>query len=161
MATSDELDNASKAAKELNAEFNAINNALTDLTSKLIQVVETTEGFDAVTKRTANTFQKDLSKALDNVKKNNESIAELQTKQVNGAKLNASEQKKLDVLLKRQASDRIKAENALNNLRGEGVNISVELELLVQEQLDTSEALGASAQQLNTNLIAQRGILVG
>ena len=80
MATSDELDNASKAAKELNAEFNAINNALTDLTSKLINVVETTEGFDDVTKRTANTFQKDLSKALDNVKKNNESIVELQTK---------------------------------------------------------------------------------
>tara|TARA_B110000879_G_scaffold208579_1_gene294434 strand:+ start:923 stop:2932 length:2010 start_codon:yes stop_codon:yes gene_type:complete len=159
MATSDELDNASKAAKELNAEFNAINNALTDLTSKLINVVETTEGFDAVTKRTANTFQKDLSKALDNVKKNNESIVELQTKQVNGAKLTASEQKKLDVLLKRQASDRVKAENALNNLRGEGVNISVELELQIQEQLDTSEALGASAQQLNTDLVAQDGIL--
>ena len=159
MATSDELDNASKAAKELNAEFNAINNALTDLTSKLIQVVETTEGFDAATKRTANTFQKDLSKALDNVKKNNTEIAALQTKQLNGAKLNASEQKKLDVLLKRQAADREKAESALNNLRGEGVNISAELELQIQEQLDTSEALGASAQQLNTNLIAQRGIL--
>ena len=159
MATSDELDNASKAAKELNAEFNAINNALTDLTSKLIQVVETTEGFDAATKRTANTFQKDLSKALDNVKKNNTEIAALQTKQLNGAKLNASEQKKLDVLLKRQAADREKAESALNNLRGEGVNISAEAELKIQEHLEASEALGASASQTNIDLIAQRGIL--
>lgn len=159
MATSDELNKSKNAAKELNAEFNAINNAITDLTSKLVVVVKETEGFDAATKRTANTFQKDLSKALDNVKKNNTEIAALQTKQLNNQKLSSAETKKLDVLLKRQAADREKAESALNNLRGEGVNISAEAELAIQEQLDASESLGASAQQLNTDLIAQRGIL--
>ena len=56
MATSDELNKSKNAAKELNAEFNAINNAITDLTSKLVVVVKETEGFDAATKRTANTI---------------------------------------------------------------------------------------------------------
>lgn len=159
MAAQDELNKASNAAKELQVEINAINNAVTALTSQLIEVVKNTEGFDDAAKRTANTFQKDLTKSLDNVKKNNEKILELQQKQLNGSKLEASEQKKLDVLLKRQASDRIKAENALNNLRGEGINISVEAEIAVQEQLDASEALGASAKQLNTDLIVQTGVV--
>ena len=166
MATSDELNKATTSAKELsaeakalNVEFNAINNALAGVVAQLIEVVQETEGLDEVTKRTANTFQKDLTKALDNVRKNNEKIAELQTKQLNGTKLTAAEQKKLDVLVKRQAADRIKAENALNNLRGEGINISVEAELQVQEQLDASESLASSALQTNINLIAQRGIL--
>jgi len=159
MAAQDEFNEASDAAKELQVEVNAINVAIASLANGLIEVVKNAKGFDAVTKRTANTFQKDLTKSLDNVKKNNEQILELQKKQLGNKKLDASEQKKLAVILKRQASDRIKAENALNNLRGEGVNISVEAELEIQEQLDSSEALGVSTTQTNTNLIAQRGIL--
>lgn len=159
MAAQDELNKAKDAAKELNLEVNAINVAVKSLASELIEVVKNAEGFDAVTKRTANTFQQDLTKSLDNVKKNNEKILELQQKQLLDQKLNISEQKKLDVLLKRQASDRIKAENALNNLRGEGVNISVELEIKIQDQLDASEALGVSAKQLNTDLITQAGVV--
>ena len=159
MATPEELKNASKAAQELNAEFNAINSAIASLNDQLKIVVQETEFFDKVTKATANTFQKDLSKALDNVRKNNEKITELQKKQLNGnQKLSSSEQKQLAILLKRQAADRQKAENAINNLRGEGVDISVRAELAIQEQLNASEALGASTSQLNTDLIAQRGI---
>ena len=81
MATSDELNKATTSAKELsaeakalNVEFNAINNALAGVVAQLIEVVQETEGLDEVTKRTANTFQKDLTKALDNVRKNNEKI---------------------------------------------------------------------------------------
>jgi len=158
MATPEELKNASKAAQELNAELNAINSAVASLNDELKIVVQETEFFDKVTKSTANTFQKDLSKALDNVRKNNEKITELQKKQLNDQKLSSSEQKQLAILLKRQAADRQKTENAINNLRGEGVDISVRAELAIQEQLDASEALGASTSQLNTNLIAQRGI---
>jgi len=158
MATPEELKNASKAAQELNAEFNAINNAIAGLNNQIKKVVQETEFFDKVTKATANTFQKDLSKALDNVRNNNEKIAELQKKQLNNQKLSSSEQKQLAILLKRQAADRQKAENAINNLRGEGVDLSVEAEVAIQDQLDKAEALGVSTSQLNTDLIAQRGI---
>jgi len=152
MATEEEIN----ALKE---EYNALNGALISINVEFLKAVENAKGLDEASQRVAKTYQRDLTKSLDSLVRNNRELLELEKKQLDNQGLTAKEQKKLALLQKRVAKDRAVAEEAVNGLRLEGVDISAELELRLQEQLDINEEIVDNVDQTNTNYIAQRGLL--
>lgn len=151
----DLINDAGKVADEVRD----MNSALTSVSANIQQAVSQTQFLDAAAKKTAKSFERDLVGALKAVAKSNTDIGVLQKKMLEGTKLDASERRKLGVLLKRQQYDQAKAMEAANQLRKEGVDINIEDEAVMGERLDNAQELGKEAKNLNDKQILQKGLL--
>ena len=158
MALNDDLEDQKKLIEELKAEYKALNNELLSIASQIAEATKETDFFNNAAKRVANTYQKDLTNATSNLAKNNRELATLQEKQLGNTKLTEAEVKKLAKLQERNARDRKIAEEALQGLRQEGVEISLEQELAIDALADSVDELAGKVAQTNTDLVAQEGL---
>ena len=158
MAINNDLENQKAAVKELNEEYQALNDAIVSIASNITEATKETEYFDNATKRVAVKYSRDLTNATANLAKNNRELATLQEKQLNKTKLTEAEVKKLAKLQERNAKDRKVAEEALNGLRLQGVDISTEQELQYEAQADKVDRLAEKVAQTNTDLVVQEGL---
>ena len=158
MAINDDLENQKAAVIELNEEYQALNEAIVSIASNITTATKETEYFDDATKRVAVKYSRDLTNATANLAKNNRELASLQEKQLNKTKLTEAEVKKLAKLQERNAKDRKVAEEALNGLRRQGVDISTEQELQYEAQADKVDELAEKVAQTNTDLVVQEGL---
>ena len=158
MAINNDLENQKAAVKELNEEYQALNDAIVSIASNITEATKETEYFDNATKRVAVKYSRDLTNATANLAKNNRELATLQEKQLNKTKLTEAEVKKLAKLQERNAKDRKVAEEALNGLRLQGVDISTEQELQYEAQADKVDKLAEKVAQTNTDLVVQEGL---
>ena len=158
MAINNDLENQKAAVKELNEEYQALNDAIVSIASNITEATKETEYFDNATKRVAVKYSRDLTNATANLAKNNRELATLQEKQLNKTKLTEAEVKKLAKLQERNAKDRKVAEEALNGLRLQGVDISTEQELQYEAQADKVDELAEKVAQTNTDLVVQEGL---
>ena len=158
MAINNDLENQKAAVKELNEEYQALNDAIVSIASNITEATKETEYFDNATKRVAVKYSRDLTNATANLAKNNRELATLQEKQLNKTKLTEAEVKKLAKLQERNSKDRKVAEEALNGLRLQGVDISTEQELQYEAQADKVDKLAEKVAQTNTDLVVQEGL---
>ena len=87
MAINNDLENQKAAVKELNEEYQALNDAIVSIASNITEATKETEYFDNATKRVAVKYSRDLTNATANLAKNNRELATLQEKQLNKTKL--------------------------------------------------------------------------
>lgn len=151
MAINDDL----RSAKE---EMEALNDALVGIEANFNAAISAQKGFNNAAKRVANTYKNDLSNATKVFKDSNLEILEIQKKQYNGTKLSKTEQNKLARLEAKRSKARSLAEQAINNLRKEGINIGAEDTINYLESLEASEALAESGKELVKNGILRRGL---
>jgi hypothetical protein len=138
-----------KAAEELNKEYQLLNENLAGVASKISDLTKNTEFLDAATKKVAQKFSNDLTNATNSLIRNNKELLLLQEKQSKNIRLSVEEEKKLAKLQQRQNKDRKVAEEAVNNLRLQGVNISAEQELTLDSLLDTNQEIADSIASVN------------
>jgi len=155
MATPEELKEAAKIANE---EFSLLNDQLIGINGQIKAIVKSTEDLDDATKNTVNTYKSDFNAAINSIKRSGREVALLQAKQAKGTKLDASEQKKLAKATSNIAKQRAIAEESLNGLRKNGANISAQQVFSFNEGVDKIQDQVAAADELNTELTAQRGI---
>jgi hypothetical protein len=155
MATPEELKDIAQQARK---EFSFLNEQIVSVNSQIQEAVKASDEYDAATKRVVKTYSNDLSKAINSIKDDARKITDLQGKQANNTKLTAKEQKDLAAAQAKIAKNRKIAEDAINVLRRNGADISAELNENLKNGIDNIEAQGASADELNTELTAQRGI---
>ena len=155
MATPEELKEAAKIANE---EFSLLNDQLIGINGQIKAIVKSTEDLDDATKNAVNTYKSDFNTAVNSIKRSGREVALLQAKQAKGTKLDASEQKKLAKASANIAKQRAIAEESLNGLRKNGANISAQQVFSFNEGVDKIQDQVAAADELNTELTAQRGI---
>ena len=158
MASSDEINKQSEAVRKLNEEYQRLNSDLAGIASNISTLTKNTEFFDEATKKVANKFSGDLTKATNSLIRDNKELLLLQEKQTNNQKLNSDEQKKLAKLNQRITKSRKVAEEAVNNLRLEGVDITAENELYLEEIVDQNQQIAENVDKVNTEMLVQRGI---
>lgn len=149
------LENDIKGAKE---ELRELNDALAGIEANFNSAVNAQNGMDKAARRVANTYKNDLTKATNIFKESNLEILELQKKQNNGTKLNAKDQQTLSRLEGRRSKARSIAENAINNLRREGVDIGAEDVINYLGAVDATEELANKGKELVKNDIIRRGL---
>lgn len=149
------LENDIKGAKE---ELRELNDALAGIEANFNSAVNAQNGMSKAARRVANTYKNDLTKATNIFKESNLEILELQKKQNNGTKLNAKDQQKLSRLEARRSKARSISENAINNLRREGVDIGAEDVINYLDAVDASEDLANKGKELVKNDIIRRGL---
>ena len=147
-----------QAIQEMTAAYTELNEKLGGIGAQIKQITQDTEDMDDATRKAASAYATEFNNAVKNVVKSNQEIAFLQEKQLKGEKLNSGEQKKLARFQERIAKDRKVAEEALNKLRTQGVNITAEQEFNLEGMADSAAEMGSNAQQTNVDLISQRGI---
>ena len=143
---------------EIRAEFEALNNALTTFSTQISEAVNNAEGLDRVSKKVAKTYANDLANAQKQLVNSSKEIQLIQEKRAKGEKLSVEDQKKLAILQKRIAKDRSIAEESINGLRREGVNVAAEQEVILGEQVDSLTEQLTATQGLVTDDISRRGL---
>lgn len=149
------LENDIKGAKE---ELRELNDALVGIEANFNSAINAQNGMNKAARRVANTYKNDLTKATDIFKESNLKILELQKKQNNGTKLNAKDQQTLSRLEARRSQARSISENAINNLRREGVDLGAEDVINYLGAIDASEDLANKGKELVKNDIIRRGL---
>jgi hypothetical protein len=149
------LENDIKGAKE---ELRELNDALVGIEANFNSAINAQNGMNKAARRVANTYKNDLTKATDIFKESNLKILELQKKQNNGTKLNAKDQQELSRLEARRSQARSISENAINNLRREGVDLGAEDVINYLGAIDASEDLANKGKELVKNDIIRRGL---
>ena len=155
MATPEELKEAARIANE---EFALLNDQLIGINGQIKAIVKSSEDLDDATKNVVRTYQSDFTTAVNSIKKSGREVALMQAKQAKGTKLDAKEQQKLAKAQSNVNKQRAIAEEALTGLKKNGAQISQQQIYLFKEGVDAVEDQINAADDLNTELTAQRGI---
>lgn len=158
MASPEELNKQKETVSELNQEYQELNSNLAGIAGAIATLTKNTEFFDEATRKVATKFSGDLTKATNSLIRDNKELLLLQEKQNKGQKLSSDEQKKLAKLGQRITKSRKVAEEAVNNLRLEGVNITAEQELYLEELIDKNQQIADNVDKVNTEMLVQRGL---
>ena len=144
-----------KQVEELNDELLALNDALVSIGNKIkSNIGSQIDNLNESTKKVAETFQRDLTNAINRSKKGLDGYGNIQNKILKGQDASKDIEKEISKVQKeRQASLR-----QLELLRRNGVEVAHEDVTALEEALATQQSQLETLNDINTSQIANRGI---
>ena len=155
-----DINETTEALKALQEELTLLEDSLTSIASKISTTVKDQMGsLDIATKKTAQRYSQDFSKATEKVKNNFREQAEIRKRILNGEALSVSTLEKLAKLEKEANKQKEIALRSANNLKRNGLYVDEEELIKLEEQAETISEGFDQTKKLNQQQQNNLGIL--